>query len=699
MLAVEISGSNSRDEVRVYFDCGNGFNEHDSVGLPYQSRKLAKRLIRVPTGTKRLRLDPQTGPGKFSILEFSLTAVTGAFAEKKMLTKLMHCARGQNYQTIEATQADLIKQSNRNGQAYQVTLQRQYSAIFADSAVQENYQEWIARVELASCPSQADVQRLAAETGAPMISVLMPTYNSDCVHLGAAIESVLNQSYGHWQLCISDGGSTDPAVTETLRRYASRDDRVQVVYQSSQTPIAENTNYALSIAEGEFCVFLDHDDLLCEHAMYEIAVALRANSQLQLVYSDEDKIDDKGFRSQPHFKPDWNPDLLLSQNYICHLVAVRSELLRKVGGCRSGFEGAQDHDLLLRITRDLREHDIYHIAKVLYHWRAIEGSTAAAAEAKNYSTGSGVAAIEDYVAGIDSQAQVEAGKYPNTYRICWGLPAMAPLASIIIPTRDRVDILSQCINSVIAKTDYENYEIIVVDNESCEEGTLSYLEQIQKIDNVRVLQYSGPFNFSAINNMAVRQARGSVVTLMNNDIEVIGGDWLREMVSHSVRPGVGCVGAKLLYKNHQVQHGGVILGIGGVAGHAHKYFHEEAPGYFSRLHLTQNLSAVTAACLTVTKKIYLSVGGLNEDDLKVAFNDVDFCLKVDALGFRNVWTPYALLYHHESISRGQDNTPEKKSRFIDEAGYMRDRWGDQLLQDPAYNRNLTLAHEDFSMAA
>ncbi len=700
MVAIEVAGPAARDEARIYIDEGEGFSESASFSIPYHSQQLSKRLIKVPSDTKRLRFDPLGNIGEFTVSEFSLTAVTAGFAESKMLTKLMHCSLAQNYQSIEATQADLIKQADRTGQSYHAVLEQQYAALFSQSAVEEDYSQWVARVESQSEPSSLDIDRLLkSSSDRPLISILMPTFNSDSALLQEAVESVLAQSYSHWQMCISDGGSTDPAVTELIRSYTSRDDRIVAVFQSEPTGIAQNTNHALALAQGQYCLFLDHDDLLSRHAIFELVNAFTKQPQLKLVYSDEDKIDETGNRSQPHFKPDWNPDLLLAQNYICHLVAVETDLLRVAGGCREGFEGAQDHDLLLRLTQRITDQQVHHIPKILYHWRTAEGSTAAGASAKDYSSDSGVAAIRSYVESLDGEAQVEKGKYPNTYRVVWGLPDEAPLVSIIIPTRDRLDILSQCIDSVVNRTKYPRYEIIIVDNESVEPQTLAYFEKVEKEHNVKVLKYTGAFNYSAINNMAVRHARGSVITLMNNDIEVISEDWLREMVSHAVRPHVGCVGAKLLYQNNQVQHGGVILGIGGVAGHAHKYFDAESAGYFSRLHLTQNLSAVTAACLTVRKQTYLSVGGLNDSDLKVAFNDVDFCLKVGELGFRNVWTPYALLYHHESISRGHDNTPEKKSRFINEAAYMRQRWGDQLLQDPAYNRNLTLAHEDFSMAA
>ncbi len=699
MITLDIECSNVFDTAKFYVNQGKGHLEDEAIKIPYQSRKISKRIVKFNRKALDIRFDPLSSAGQFSVREFSVSPVTFKFAENRMIGKLMRWSPSNHQHTVNATRQMLKQQAQQAGQKYQTVLERKYSALFANPMRSHNYSKWIENVEILEIPTDSDIRRIERGTVRPLISIIMPTYNSDVALLNAAIQSVTSQSYTNWQLCISDDGSDSDEVKEAIESWSKKNEKITAVFGQQGAGIANNTNSALQLARGDYCIFLDHDDLLVEHALYEVAKAIVEKPSLKLVYSDEDKIDSTGARVDPHFKPDWNPDLLLSQNYICHLVALRRDVIQQVGGCRTGFEGAQDHDLLLRVMEVVTGDEVQHIAKILYHWRMAEGSTASVASAKSYTTDSGVAAINDHLSRVGSDAVVEAAKYPNTYRVRWSLPSTAPKVSIIIPTRDRLDILSQCIGSVLQRTDYPDYEIIVIDNESTEPTTLDYLEQLKTQENVRILKYAGEFNYSAINNYAVSQANGSIITMMNNDIEVIEKEWLREMVGHALRSEVGCVGAKLLYKNNMVQHAGVILGIGGVAGHSHKYFDAESAGYFSRLHLTQNMSAVTAACLTVEKSIYLQVGGLNESDLKVAFNDVDFCLRVSSLGLRNVWTPYALLYHHESVSRGHENTHEKQVRFKNEAMYMQKQWGELLESDPAYNSNLTLVREDFSLAA
>ncbi len=699
MITLDIECSNVFDTAIFYVNLGEGYLEDESIKIPYQSRKICKRIVRFDRKALGIRFDPLSSAGQFNIREFSMSPITFKFAEKRMLTKLMRWNPSSNEDTAAATRQMLMQQASNSGQPYKTVLERKYSALFANPVRSHNYSKWIEKVEEPEAPTRNNIVSIDGRSKRPKISVIMPTYNSDAELLNAAIQSVFTQSYSNWQLCISDDGSDLDETKSALQAWVDKDNRITAVFGQESSGIANNTNSSLQLATGDYCVFLDHDDLLAEHALYEVASAIMENPALKLVYSDEDKIDSAGARVDPHFKPDWNPDLLLSQNYICHLVALRRDVIQQVGGCRSGFEGSQDHDLLLRVMEVVTAGEVKHIQKILYHWRMAEGSTSATASAKSYTTDSGVAAINDHLKRVNADATVEAGKYPNTYRVRWALPKVPPKVSIIIPTRDRLDILSQCIGSVLQRTDYPDYEIIIVDNESTEPATLEYFEQLKAQSNIRIYTYNGEFNYSAINNFAVQKAEGSIITLMNNDIEVIEREWLHEMVSHAIRPEIGCVGAKLLYKNNMVQHAGVILGIGGVAGHGHKYFDAESAGYFSRLHLTQNMSAVTAACLTIEKPIYQQIQGLNETDLKVAFNDVDFCLRVGTLGLRNVWTPYALLYHHESVSRGHENTQEKQSRFRQEALYMQNKWGEMLESDPAYNRNLTLVREDFSLAA
>ncbi len=532
----------------------------------------------------------------------------------------------------------------------------------------------------------------------PKISIIMPVYNTPEKFLRNAIDSVINQIYSNWELCIADDASTLPHIKMILEEYSRRYENIKVVFREKNGHICEASNSALALATGEYIGFLDHDDELAPHALYMVVEAINKNPKAKIIYSDEDKIDLNGTRTDPHFKPDWNPDLLLSQNYIAHLLIIKKEILDKIGGFRPGTEGAQDHDIVLRASLHCKDDEIVHIPQILYHWRVWEGSTAYKPEVKQYTEESGMKVIKDYLTekGLRNFI-VTNGKYPNTYRIRYQIPNPPPLVSIIIPTKDKVDLLKNCIKSIFNKTDYPKYEILIVNHDSQQERTYKFFKEIcSSYDNIRILRFSGEFNYSLINNFAVSYAKGELLLFLNNDTEVINPDWLTEMVSHAIRDEIGCVGAKLYYPDGTIQHAGVILGVGGVAGHSHKHISGESPGYFARLNLIQNISAVTGACLMVKKTIFYEVGGF-DPNLKVAFNDVDFCLKVREKGYRNLWTPYAELYHYESKTRGYEDTPEKQERFRREIEYMKTKWGDLLLNDPYYNPNLTLDREDFSI--
>jgi GT2 family glycosyltransferase len=508
----------------------------------------------------------------------------------------------------------------------------------------------------------------------------------------------LAQVYRHWQLCIVDDASTDPEVHQLLADYARQDQRIDLVYRERNGHICAASNTALALAKGEYLALLDHDDCLTPDALLEVVKALDVCPSARIIYSDEDKIDEQGQRFDPHFKPDWNPDLLLAQNYISHLCAYETALVQQVGGFREGFEGSQDHDLVLRVAACLRPDQIVHVPKVLYHWRALEGSTALGSEQKDYTSEAGLKAVRSYLEQNHPGAGAVDGDFANTYRVHWPFPSPEPLVSLLVPTRDGVEILQPCVDAILQQTDYQHFELLILDNESQCPQTLAYLREVEGRDpRVRVLRWAHPFNYSAINNFGARHARGEILGLVNNDIEPINSGWLTEMVRQACRPEIGCVGAKLYYPNDTIQHAGVILGIGGVAGHAHKFFSRHAIGYFTRLHLAHNLSAVTAACLLVRKAVFDEVDGLNEEHLPVAFNDVDLCLKVREAGYRNLWTPYAELYHHESASRGEDNIPVKRARADAEVAYMRRTWAEKLDNDPAYSINLTQTHEDFSL--
>ena len=540
--------------------------------------------------------------------------------------------------------------------------------------------------------AQAEIQQFALT---PKISILMPTYNTDIGLLTACINSVMAQSYPNWELCIADDCSTDESVIATLKAFETKDKRIKVVYCKENGHISAASNSALILATGEWTALLDHDDLLHEHALFSVVKHLNQYPETELFYSDEDKCDVEGNRSEPHFKSDWNLDLLYSQNFVSHLGVYKTQIVKKIGGFRVGYEGSQDYDLLLRYSSKIEHSNIIHIPEVLYHWRVVEGSTALDSGEKSYTTDAGIRALKDHFKALKQDVSVAQGMSSNTYRVQWNME-VEPLVSLIIPTYNGYEITKQAIDSILNKTSYQHFEIILVDNNSDDPQALAYFDEIAQHEQITVLRYPHPFNYSAINNFAVKYAKGEIIGLINNDIEVINADWLTEMTSQALRDDVGCVGAMLYYPNDTIQHAGVICGLGGVAGHSHKYFPKDHPGYFKRLQLVQNLSAVTAACLLVKKTVFDEVGGLNELDLTVAFNDVDFCLRVKEQGYRNLWTPYAELYHHESISRGAEDNPEKVARFNREMEYMKQKWGKELSHDPFYNENLTLDREDFS---
>ena len=498
----------------------------------------------------------------------------------------------------------------------------------------------------------------------PLISILMPSYNTPELWLRCAIESVLQQLYPYWELCIADDASTKKHVRAILEEYQEKDERIKVVFRTSNGHISTASNSALDIAKGEWIALLDHDDELAKHALYLVAHEINQHPETMFIYSDEDKIDKESKRYDPYFKPDWNPDLFLSYNYVTHLAVYEASLLKKLGGFRQGYEGSQDYDLALRFTENISANNIRHLPYILYHWRSIVGSAAMGHYAKDYAAKAGLRAIRDHLERLNIKAQVSL--IPNLgtmLRVSYALPKQKPLVSIIIPTRNHHEMLKACLESIWENTNYPNYEIIIADNQSSEVDALDYFEELAKENRAKILQYKFPFNYSGINNFAARVANGEVLCFLNNDIKIINKEWLKEMVSHALRPEIGAVGAKLLYPDDTVQHGGVLLGVGGVAGHAHKYFHASDNGYFCRASLIQNFSAVTAACLVVTKKLYDEVGGFDEENLTIAFNDVDFCLRLHEAGYRNIWTPYALLYHYESKSRGYEDTPENTSGF------------------------------------
>jgi glycosyltransferase involved in cell wall biosynthesis len=562
------------------------------------------------------------------------------------------------------------------------------------------YEKWCEQHEsLDDADLAAIAGHIAAFRKRPLISVVMPVYNTPDELLEKSLQSVVGQLYPHWELCIADDASTETHVRVILDRFSAADPRIKVAYRQSNGHICEASNTALGLATGEFVALFDHDDVLSNTALYEVASEIDAHPDAQFIYSDEDKVDGEDRRFDPYFKPDWNPDLNNGQNYTSHLSVYRADLIRSLGGFRKGFEGSQDWDLFLRALERIPASAIRHIPKLLYHWRAVPGSTALQLAEKIYPIEAARLALVEHFKRRGESVEVEAVPGDH-WRVMYPIPSPAPLVSLIIPTRNALKLVRQAVQSILAITDYPNFEIVVVDNESDDPDTIAYLDGIAKGANprVRVIRYHAPFNYSAINNFAVRESKAQVVGLLNSDVEAINRGWLSEMVSHACRPGIGAVGAMLYYPTNTVQHAGVILGLGGVAGHPYKDFPRGDQGQKNRLRLVQNYSAVTGACLVIQRDRYLEVGGMNEKELSIAFNDVDLCCKLINAGYRNLWTPYAELYHHESATRGTDNTPQKKARFQSEIDYMTNTWGNLLMTDPAYNPNLTLVGEDFSTA-
>lgn len=527
----------------------------------------------------------------------------------------------------------------------------------------------------------------------PLISLIMPVFNMNSLVLDKAIESVKNQLYANWELCIVDDASTNKETIDYLSNI--KDDKIKIKFLSQNLNISGASNQALDLAVGEYIGFLDHDDTLTIDALYEVVNSLNTY-KFDLVYSDEDKVTINEDYITPFYKPDFSPDLFLSQNYICHFTVINKTIIDQIGGFRVGFEGAQDYDLFLRAIE--KANSIHHIPKILYHWRMIPGSTAQNFSEKSYADVAAMKALNEAALRQNIKADVHPGSIPGTYFFQRKILSN-PLVSIIIPFKDKPELITKCINSIINKSTYKNFEIIGVSNNSIEPSTYKALDELTSLDErIKFINYNIAFNYSKINNYAVTFAKGEHIIFLNNDIEIISQDWIEKLLEHSQRKEVGAVGGKLYYPNNLIQHAGVILGINGVAGHSHKYFKREDAGYFNRLAVIQNIAAVTGACLMVKRSLHEKLGGFDEENLPIAFNDVDFCLRLLEKGYFNVFTPYCEAYHYESISRGYEDSPEKVKRFQKEAKYLQIRHSMILSEgDPFYNINLTTSKENYDI--
>ncbi|WP_206911799.1 glycosyl transferase, group 2 family protein [Enterococcus sp. DIV0840] len=559
---------------------------------------------------------------------------------------------------------------------------------------QSSYPSWLERNE------HFDFEQIKAEISSfnyqPKISIAMPVYNVEEKWLRRCIDSILIQDYSNWELCMADDASTDPKVKELLTDYSNSDERIKVVFRPENGHISEATNSALALATGEFVALLDNDDELPRIAFYEVVKALNENPELDLLYSDEDKIDMEGNRSDPSFKPDWSPDLLLGTNYISHLGVYRRTILEEIGGFRKGYEGSQDYDLVLRFTEKTTSERIKHIPKVLYHWRMLPTSTAVDQSSKGYAFEAGLRAVQDALVRRGIKGHATHGRANGLYDVYYDIES-EELVSIIIPTKNGYKDVKRCVSSIIEKTTYKNYEIIIADNGSTDEKMKELYDSFEEQlgTRFRVVVIDIPFNFSKINNIAAKDTNGKYLLFLNNDTEVINADWLKLMVSFAQQERIGCVGAKLLYPNNTIQHAGVILGLGGIAGHGHYGYPHGDLGYFGKLALNVDYLAVTAACLLMKKQDFDAVSGFDED-FTVAFNDVDLCLKVKELGRDNMWLHEAELYHFESQTRGYDDKGKKKKRFEKEKAMMEHKWSTLIEDDPFYNPNLTREIPNFS---
>ncbi|RQW10156.1 glycosyltransferase [Paenibacillus rhizophilus] len=690
------SNSEERIPLKMYWDNGEDFNEGRSliIGEISKGNSNTKTYLYIPDDAIAIRLDPGEKKLDFSFSNLKVKKVSRICVAVKALRNYSF-QRGYGYRGIVSLIRKVLNAIKTSGIKSLWANAKQIMEYNSNSLVND-YSSWLEN----SIILEKEISQINDEIEAfeykPLISIILPVYNIEEVWLRKCIDSVLAQYYSNWELCISDDASTKLHIAKVLENYKARDSRIKVVYRSENGHISKSSNSALAIATGEFIALLDHDDELTPDALYENVLLLNRFRDADIIYSDEDKISIEGERFSPFFKPDWSPDLLLSQMYICHLTVCRKCLIDQVEGFREGYEGSQDFDLMLRVT-ELTD-NIYHIPKILYHWRAIQNSTASSGSSKDYTHIAGLKAVEDALARRKLPATVVSVEGHSNIYLTRFRPTSNPKISIIIPTKNMASVLKTCLDSIFTKTKYFNYEVIIIDNGSTEPEIFKLYKYWEKNEKERFKVYvlDIPFNYSKLNNFGAEKASGDLLLLLNNDTEVISEDWLQEMAGQAIRPEIGAVGACLYYPDKTLQHGGVVLGLGGVAGHSHKHFASDSSGYYRRLKIVSNYTAVTAACLMIRKEIFFEVNGL-EEELQVAFNDVDFCLKVWSLGYNNLWLPHVKLYHYESKSRGYEDTPEKQLRFAGEIEWVKNRWSKILNNDPAYNPNLSKDREDFSI--
>jgi glycosyltransferase involved in cell wall biosynthesis len=674
---------------KLYYRVGDTFNASDCFQVSLNGHGKARHSFYLPSGVREFRL--MLFIMDSSIHHVEMEAYQFGYVFRKLAE---YYALTRHYIHPRELRIKMLKQ------VWMLWKRGGFPAIWNRLRWRGEYMGWLLEFDTINDSDRAlireHLRRIAYQ---PLISILLPVYNIPEPFLRAAIGSVQKQLYPKWELCVADDHSPNARVREIIEEYAREDDRIKYVFRDKNGHIAAASNSAASLATGDFIGFLDHDDELREHALYMVVEELNRNPLTDLIYSDEDKITENGVRHDAYFKSDWNPELLLGHNCVCHFSVVRASLFRKLGGFRSGFDGAQDWDLALRIAENTDPERIRHIPHVLYHWRVIDGSTAKNTSQKPYVIAAQLKAVSEHlVRRGDLGAVVEPVSAISCMRVRYQVPTPEPLVSIIVPTRNQVDLLSECIDGVLNKTQYKNIEVVIVDNGSDDPETIDYMKIAMDCDSrVNVYRNSEPFNYSRLNNRAVEIANGEIICFLNNDIQVVNPEWLSEMVSQVVRESIGAVGAKLLFPDRTIQHVGVVVGMCGSAGHISKGSPGYSLGYYCRSVLPQNMTAVTAACMLVKKSVFNQVGGFDEESLAIAFNDVDLCLKIRKAGHLIVFTPYAELIHHESASCGYEDTPEKRARFNAGMQVMQTRWGQTLLNDPYHNPNFSSESHDVVM--
>lgn len=548
---------------------------------------------------------------------------------------------------------------------------------------QEQYKIWMEKNKLTE--QIIEEQKMYKFEKNPKISIVVPMYNTNEIFFKELIESIENQTYSNWELCLADGSETQ---NESLKQYYENNEKIKYKFLNENKGISENTNAAIDMATGEYIGFLDHDDLLSQDALFEVVKVINEKENAEFIYSDEDKIDENHERFEPYFKPDYSPETLACNNYITHFVVVKKELIERSGKLNSEFNGAQDFDFVLRATSDAKE--VIHISKILYHWRVHKSSTANVADAKPYAYEAGKRAVEAHLKRTGRNGTVEDGQdIPGIYKIKYEIEGN-PKVSILIPNKDNINLLKTCIDSILKLTTYKNYEIIVIENNSQKKETLEYYNEISKNEKVRIIN-SGikEFNYSKIINFGVQNASGEFVLQLNNDTKVLTPGWLENMVGYAQNKEIGAVGARLYYEDKTIQHAGIIVGLSGIAGNMLVNLPYGKHAYFGREAATRNVAAVTGACLLCRKELYEEVGFMEEEKFKVAFNDVDFCLKLLEKGYRNIYNPYSELIHYESKSRGYEYTKEQEERFNKESENFKEKWKKYIDYDPYYNINFT----------